>query len=277
MVHKWHLCSFSALSTLPGTGRRQPPRCNGGRPFGLGGRQQGRRERVQEQCRMLGSPAPLPVRVSAACPALCRAPRTSGHRLRALGAHGLVGSSEPITRTTAYLSPWRVTSATKSGRTVPPWLVRRGSGWPEAHRRLPHGRKNHARTGVKPGEGGTGAREAAAPEEVKELQEGCSRAGGPAGTGPAHLEARQGAQVARGDGEELPRRQGQIRVRNVGCGWHPPRPVGPAAGRRVPSGSQAPSRAGTAPAGAGRSHLWPRFFSRETPGAVGAAAAPSLV
>ena len=199
---------------------------------------------------MLGSPAPLPVRVSAACPALCRAPGTSGHRLRALGAHGLVGSSEPITRTTAYLSPWRVTSATKSGRTVPPWLVRRGSGWPEAHRRLPHGRKNHARTGVKPGEGGTGAREAAAPEEVKELQEGCSRAGGPAGTGPAHLEARQGAQVVRGDGEELPRRQGQIRVRNVGCGWHPPRPVGPAAGRRVPSGSQAPSRAGTAPAGA---------------------------
>lgn len=224
-----------------------------------------------------GQSCSTPVRVSAACPALCRVPGTSGHRLRALGAHGLVGSSEPITRTTACLSPGRVTSATKSGRTVPPWLVRTGSGWPEARRRLPHGRKNHARTGVKPGEGGTGAREAAAPEELKELQEGCSRGGGPAGTGPAHLEARQGAQVSQGDGEELPRRQGQIRVRNVGCGRHPPRPVPPSS--RSPSAQCVPGtvQGRDGPRRGGSSHLWPRFFSRETPGAVGAAAAPSLV
>lgn len=54
------LCSFSALSTLPGTGRCQPPRCNGGRPFGRGGWRQGRRERVSRSSAACWAVLPRP-------------------------------------------------------------------------------------------------------------------------------------------------------------------------------------------------------------------------
>ena len=130
----WYSAPSQALAAV------SPRDAMGTGPLGLGGRLQGRQGHVSRSGAAGWAVLSLPLIHH---PSLCCLPGPvqgagdSGRGLRALRAHGLVGSSEPITRTTAHLSLWRVTSATKSRHTVLPWPVRRGSSWPKAHGNLP--------------------------------------------------------------------------------------------------------------------------------------------